>query len=105
VILIQSASPDTWWPLALLFWILCHNEHDKDNDGFTAWMRRFGEDPKYKLYPSGAVVLYKPPCQSRLMPARIDLWSACDWMRTYSVIKLSQLLGDKRLSKATIRRV
>jgi hypothetical protein len=117
LILIQSGLPATWWPLALLFRIVCHNANDKDNDGCTAWMRRFGEDPRFKLYPFGAVMLYKPPYvkggeiskwQSRLMPAVLvgtDLGPACDWMRTYFVIKLVQLPGDLRPSKATIRRV
>ena len=115
-LLLRSGFPDTWWPFALSLWMTCWNTTVLNSDGQTPWQIRFSSELPFVIYPSGALVLLRPPNRnetkgkwdSRLNAAalvNIGLGPGCQWARTYSVIQLDRLLGDNRPSRINVRKV
>ena len=60
-LLMQSGLPEKLWVLAIVMFAIMYNATFRGADGFTPWQRRFQEDPEFKTYPLGALVLHKHP--------------------------------------------
>ena len=119
--LIQSGLDESWWPLALLFWIAMWNGFVTGPDGMTPYFRRHNEKAPYKQYAFGALVLYHPvrpivqqgaepqhdKLHSRLVPAilvEITVGPAGKFASSYGVVPLVRFTSESRSAKTSIRR-
>ena len=111
--LITSGFSETWWPIAMSFWTTMYDAFHPDEEGKTAWLKRFASDPPFKLYPFGSLVLVRPPTKNKSKWAprlaahvlvSIGVSPGCVWDSTYGIIKLERLLGVHRATRACIRR-
>ena len=105
----NSGFDAPWWIVAAPFCDII------DKDGQTAWYRRFKEHPRFQLYPWGALVFVIPPralapdkdkFQLKMKPhllVAIGIGPGFTWNKTYGVVPLWRFLGEKRVSRATIR--
>ena len=94
-----------------------YNGYFMDDDGMTAWFKRFAVNAPFKKYGFGALVLVRPPSkreQSSLGKFKprlqayvlvgVGLAPGCTWDHSYLVVKLERLVGQQRVSKCCIRR-
>ena len=58
-ILEQSGLSKRWWSRASRYFTLMYNATMKDENGSTAWARRFGQPATFPLIPFGSLVHYK----------------------------------------------
>ena len=79
-------------------------------------MRRYDEAPPFQLYPFGALVFVKPHLQElksegkfrpKMLPhllVGVGTGPGGKWDKTYKIVSLAKMLGDKRASRANVKR-
>ena len=115
-VLIVSGFSVEWWPLASVYWAVCYNAWIIGRDGLSAWYRVFGEGPKFRAYPFGALVFVKTspellksknPFMPKMTPhllVGVGLAPGCRWDRSYLVVRLSAMLGKGRGNRCHVRK-
>ena len=110
-----AGADGKWWVCAAPYWVMMYNGFLIGKDGQTAWERRFGVSAAFKQYPWGTLVFVKPPkalekSKGKFLPKMsphllvgIGIGPGYIWNKTYAVVKLSKLLGDRRASRACVR--
>ncbi|CAK0849503.1 unnamed protein product, partial [Prorocentrum cordatum] len=120
-----TGMSERWWPLAICHWAACYNATRLDGDGRAPWHKRCGEQAPFKVYPFGALVLFKPPPGSRVSRVEAEKQCTKEWCnrlvpailvgvtqgpamklsKSYLIAPLASIMADGRASRVSVRTV